>query len=87
MSAKKATKTANVFANIYEGHFDVNFDCVGVTVCRFALCFTMPPEDGDKCHYNDCGSCVSPHSKQASLGSLKNRISKELKLIEENFEG
>lgn len=84
---KKATKTANVCANIYEGTFDINFDCVGVTVCRFALCLVMPPDGSDECTYRDSGSCISPHAKQAAMESLKIKITKELKLIEENFEG
>lgn len=87
MSAKKATKTANVCANIYEGEFQINFDCVGVTVCRFAMCSMMPPDGDEECTYRDYGSCILPHAKHAAIESLRNRLSKELKRIEEDFKG
>jgi len=86
MSAKKATKTANVCANIYEGDFSVNFDCVGVEVCRFALCFVMPPDGSDECSYRDHGSCICRHAKHAALESLRNKLTKELKQLEEEVD-
>lgn len=87
MSAKKATKTANVCATLYEGAFDVTFDCVGETVCKFARCEFMPPTGEHECFYREHGSCRSPHAKLAAIDSLKNRLSRETKQIEEVFEG
>jgi hypothetical protein len=84
MSAKKATKTANICANIYEGKFQLSFDCVGVETCRFALCSMMPPDGSEECTYRDCGSCICPHAKYAALESLRNKLTKELKYIEED---
>ena len=86
MSAKKATKTANICANIYEGEFQLNFDCVGVEVCRFALCPIMPPDGSEECAYSKYGSCLCSHAKSAALKSLKNRLTKELKQLEEDCE-
>jgi len=80
------TKTANVCATIYEGKFDINFDCVGVLDCRYALCHAMPPDGNDPCCYHDYGTCISPHAKLAAIESLRNRLSKEKKDIEENFD-
>lgn len=87
MAAKKATKTANICANIYEGEFMLNFDCVGVEICRYALCFMMPPDGSEECTYREHGSCLCPHAKSAALESLRNRLTKELKQLEDDCEG
>lgn len=87
MPVKKATKTANVCANIYEGEFQLTFDCVGVMVCKFALCQMMPPDGSDECTYREHGSCLCPHAKSAALESLRSKITKELKQLEECLEG
>ena len=87
MAAKKATKTANICANIYEGEFQITFDCVGVAVCRYALCSMMPPDGSEECTYRDHGSCLCPHAKHKALESLRSRLTKELKQIEEDCEG
>ncbi len=79
MSAKTATKTANTRATIYEGRFDINFDCVGVTACKYAC--------GEyECSFRTFGSCGSPHAKLAAIKLLRDRLSKESKQIED-FEG
>lgn len=83
---KKATKTANICANIYEGHFDINFDCVGVLVCKYARCELMPPNRDYPCWSLEHGSCRSPHAKLAAIELLRSRLSKEKKDIEEGFE-
>jgi len=86
MSAKKATKTANVCATIYEGGFDINFDCVGVLACKYACCELMPPDGNCPCTYSDHSTCISPHAKLAAIESLRDRLLKEKKDIEEGFE-
>lgn len=86
MSVKKATKTANVCANIYESEFQLSFDCVGVEVCRFALCPVMPPDGSDECTYREHGTCLCPQAKYAALETLRNRLTKEMKQIEEDLQ-
>lgn len=86
MSAKTATKTANACATIYEGKFDINFDCVGVLACKYARCELMPPDEESRCFYSDYSTCISPHAKLAAIELLRNRLSKEKKDIEEGFE-
>lgn len=85
MPAKKATKTANTVATLYEGSFNITFDCVGVELCRYALCSFMPPDGSEECTYRDHGTCLCPHAKHAALEALGNRIKKELKEIEETL--
>lgn len=87
MPAKKATKTVNAVATLYEGAFDITFDCVGTVVCKFALCPVMPPDGSEECTYREHGSCLCPHAKHAALETLRNRLTKEMKLIEEVLEG
>jgi hypothetical protein len=79
MSAKKATKTTNVVATLYEGAFDITFDCAGADLCKFTLCEIMPPGPDSECCYRDHGACMCPPAKQAALETLKNRLVKELK--------
>ena len=86
MPAKKATQTANICANIYEGEFMLNFDCVGVEKCRFALCSTMPLDGSEECTYWEYGSCLSFAAKYESLKALQIRIRKEMKQIDELLE-
>ena len=83
MSAKKATKLPNVGAYTYEGSFSLDFSCVGVEVCRFALCEIMPPNADSNCCYNDHSTCISPVAKPAALEILLSKIKKELKQYEE----
>jgi hypothetical protein len=84
MAAKKRTKTANICANIYEGEFQVSFDCVGVAACRFALCHMMPPDGSEECTYREHGACLSPSAKHAALEALHGKIRKELKQYAED---
>lgn len=83
MSAKQATKTANVCANIYEGEFSISFECVGVEACRYALCSVMPPDGSETCVCFEPGACRCPPAKLAAVESLKSRVIKELKRIQE----
>ncbi len=83
MPAKKATKTASIYATLYEGDFQLGFDCVGVKLCRFALCPMMPPDGSEECTYLNCGSCLCPHAKFAALESLRRRLTKELEQLKE----
>ena len=87
MPAKKATKTTNICATIYEGNFDITFDCVGVEVCRFGLCSEMPPTGREACTFSEHGSCRRAAAQFAALETLRIRVAKELKRIEEDFEG
>lgn len=86
MSVKKATKTANICATFYEGAFDVTFDCVGTTVCKFAMCSEMPIDGTEECFFRDHGSCRRPAAQQATLEILINRLKKDLKQLEEDSE-
>jgi len=85
MSAKKAikAKSANASANLYDGVFEVLFDCVGVDVCRYALCEVMPPTAASECCYREHGSCRRSAAQQAALELLMGKIKKELKQFEE----
>lgn len=82
MPAKKATKTANIVANIYEGKFDISFDCVGITICKFPMCSLMPPDGSEECFYNQHNQCLSPHAKKSALEALLNNIKAEIKYME-----
>jgi hypothetical protein len=83
---KKATRTLKprINANIYEGSFDIGFDCPGATRCYYALGYVMPPEEDSVCSFYDC-SCTSPLAKIAAMESLQRRIAKELKQLKEEI--
>lgn len=82
--AKKHTKTANVCANIYEGEFQLSFDCVEVEKCRFALCQVMPPDGSEGCVYREHGTCLSSSAKYAGLSAMRARLTREMKILDEN---
>lgn len=86
MCAKKAAKTANICANIYDGEFSVSFDCVGVLDCKFALCQAMPPDGTDECSFREHGTCLSPYAKGAAVELIGKKLKSELKQIDENLE-
>lgn len=84
MAAKKATKTANVVATLYEGSFDITFDCVGTMVCKFAMCSMLPIDGTEECFFREYGSCRRPAAQQTTLEMLINRLNKELKQLKED---
>ena len=86
MPAKTATKTANVCVNIYEGEFQLNFDCVGEQLCRYTLCHVMPPDDSEECTFREHGSCLCKAAKYAAIEHLMKKLSKELKQMAEELE-
>jgi hypothetical protein len=75
--------TANIFASLYDGQFDVGFDCVGVETCRFALCSEMPPDGSEECFYRDHGSCRLSAAQYAALELLLKRIKGKMKELDE----
>jgi hypothetical protein len=79
--------SANVYASLYDGEFQVGYDCAGVDTCRFALCSTMPPDGNEECFFRRDGSCTSPIAQQAALESLRSRIKGELKKHKTNEDG
>jgi len=73
------SEKANVNATLYDGEFQIGFDCAGAETCRFALCSTMPPDGDEECFFRQNGSCTHRPSQQAAIESFRNRITKELK--------
>lgn len=83
MPVKIATKTANVVATLYEGVFDITFDCVGVMVCQFAMCSEMPIDGSEECFFREHGSCRRPAAQQTTLEIIISRLKRELKQLED----
>ena len=84
MSKKKFNP--NISITIYEGQFDINFDCPGAVRCAHALCYEMPPEDDSKCVRYDHGMCECTFAKIVAMESVQRRIAKQLKLYKEEIE-
>lgn len=78
--------TTNIYATLYEGRFEVDFNCVGQLACRFALCHTMPPDGNDECIYCEHSSCLYPTAKISALESLKKKIMGMIKQLEEEVD-
>lgn len=85
MPVKKAIKSPNITASIYNGELQILFDCVGAEVCRFALCPVMPPDGSEECTYRDHGSCINPPAQYAAITRLRSRLLKELNERSEEF--
>ena len=79
----KRNKTPHINATIYDGDFQLIFECVGETSCRFALCSLMPPDGSDNCCFLEYGSCRCPAAQMAAIESLMTRMKKELKQLAE----
>lgn len=73
------TRTANVGASFYDAELSLDFDCVGVEVCKFALCSEMPPDGSEECFFRRYGSCTSAPAQYAAIERLRDRLTKELK--------
>ena len=85
MSAKKATKfkTANAGANLYDGFFEILFDCVGVEKCARAQFFCNPPDSDDDCAWHQNGTCMSASARKAALEKIRDGIAAELEEYQE----
>ena len=77
-------KCANIGAHLYDGEFQINFDCVGVAACRYALCPVMPPDGSEECTFQQYGACRNPFAQCAAIEALKKRLAKELKARSED---
>lgn len=84
MPAKQNLKTeaANVYVSLYEGLFDVGFDCVGTTKCVQIRFYTEPPDPDDDCAFLHHGSCMHAPARKAALEQLSKRIAEQLKEYE-----
>jgi hypothetical protein len=80
-----AKKTASVCVSLYDGNFEMGFDCVGVESCRFALCSVMPPDGTEDCAYNS-GACRSINAQIAAANNLKSMITKKMNKLTEGTE-
>ena len=87
MTAKTATRAANATVSMYDGQFEATYDCSGVENCKFTLCSVMPADGSEECYYQNCGSCRLPLAQYAALETLRNRITKEMKQLDESMSG
>jgi hypothetical protein len=87
MPVKKATKLPNICAGLYLGDFHLNFDCIGVEICKYALCPVMPPDGTEDCAFLEHGSCLCPGAKYDAMKGLRDRLAKEMvRAAEEEME-
>lgn len=77
-------KYPNISVNLYEGEFMLGYECIGETLCQFALCEIMPPTGDDECAFRDHGDCRGAGAQQKALDVLQAKIKKHLKEIGEN---
>jgi len=86
MPAKKATKfkSANASAQLYDGAFEVLFDCVGVDKCARAQFYATPPDPDDDCAWHQGGGCLSTAARKAALELIRDGVIEELTQYEES---
>ena len=81
MPAKKRTvknKAANVNVTLYEGSFDVCFDCVGTDKCAHARFHLEPPDPEDECAFVHHGGCTHAPARKAALKLISEKIAEAL---------
>jgi hypothetical protein len=70
----------NIVVTLWDGCFDVTYECAGAKKCKHCLCEIMPAQDDEACCYRDSGSsCGLIKAQVAVLEVVKRRISAELK--------
>lgn len=74
----KKHKSPNANASLYEGTFELYFDCVGDHVCSHARFFTNPPEIDDDCVSHKDGTCVSGYAREAAVKLLAEKLNVQL---------
>lgn len=79
-------KYPNVTAALYDDEYQLNFDCVGVETCRFALCSIMPPTGDEECVSREYGACRCIPAQTAALEALRKKIGQTLKDLKEQEE-
>lgn len=72
-------KAANIYASLYDGHFDVGFDCPGAESCQYALCAMMPPDGVHDCFFHEHGSCRQQTAQYDALERLMKRLKGKMK--------
>ena len=80
MTAKKATrlKSANATAGIYDGQFEVFFDCAGPRACAHAGYHLSPPDPDDDCAWHQNGTCLSYRARRTALELMRDGLVAEL---------
>jgi hypothetical protein len=73
---------ANVCVNLYDGEFDIGFDCSGATRCKYALAEISPITDDDDCIFNQ-QACRHLAAQLEILEKLKRRITKSINELKE----
>jgi len=85
MKKVRKNKTTDICVSIYDGQYNCDYSCVGVTACQFSLCHCMPPDGSEECCRYDHGMCTSLPAQQAALANLIRRLKGFAKEIEDAF--
>ena len=75
----KRKNTPNVSASLYDGDFQLVYECVGELNCKFVLCSLMPPQSDAECFFREYGACRCPEAQHASIERLRAMITGEMK--------
>ena len=78
---KKLT-TANAYLSLYEGQYDLGFECVGASKCAHARFYVEPPEPDDECSCQANGACNNMQARKASLELMSRVITANLAEME-----
>ena len=69
----------NIVVTLWDGSFDVTYECAGAKKCKYSLCEIMLAQDDEACCYRENGSCRLLKAQVAALELVKRQISAELK--------
>lgn len=80
----KRSKKPHISGMIYDGDFQLSYECAGEVSCEFALCEIMPPSEESNCCFRDHGSCRCHAAQKAAIEALRRKLHGALKQLEDD---
>ena len=77
---------ANISVTLYDGDFDVSYDCSGAIKCKYALWQEMPIDDDEHCGFRQYGACRNQFAQIDSMESARRRLAARIKDVQKDDE-
>lgn len=78
--------SANIYATLYEGEFDIGFDCTEEHQVKCNFCLTEEPGEG-RCTFWRDYSCQQLGCRVDAIEKLVKKLNQRRREIEEQMEG
>ena len=83
----KKRNAANISAGLYDGDFQLSFDCGGSDNCKHARFYAEPPEPDEECAFRTPGgNCTHGPAQREALIAMRDQIVDQVNLFEDGGE-